>query len=326
VTRAGSSFRVVGFAIAFGVAAASWALTCAAWRFDRVAAGVVPLDPREFPRLTLLVLGSGGAHPDPNRRGPALALAQGREIALVDAGRGVAESLRSVKIPVSQPGVVVLTSLLPENTVGLDDLLAARALAGAQAPLRLYGPPGTAALARELSAALRPGLRALRAEQGQEGEPPGFEARDVEDGFELEHGEMKLRAGALPGGPTPALAWRFEWRGRTALVTSAGWSAEALVAQARGANLWVHEAVLLPTPEQARELGIEEHPEQLLREAALHTGVSAVGELAQRAGIETLVLVRLRPPPVYDLQITSLVDDAFDGRVVVAEDGEELTP
>jgi hypothetical protein len=34
----------------------------------------------------------------------------------------------------------------------------------------------------------------------------------------------------------------------------------------------------------------------------------------------------MRPPPVYDLQITSVVDDTFDGRVVIAEDGDEITP
>lgn len=326
MTQAGSTLRLVGFGIAFAVAAAGWALTCAAWQFDRVAAGVVPLDPRAFARLTLVVLGSAGAHPDPNRRGPALALAAEREVVLVDAGRGVAEALRAAKIPVSQPGVVVLTSLLPENVVGLDDLLAAAWLDDRSEPLALYGPPGTAALARSLDAALRPAARALRAALGSDAEPPGIEAVEVEDGFRLERGPLRLRAGALPGGPTPALAWRFEWRGVEAVATGTGWSPDALVEQARGARLWVHEAVMLPTPEQVRELGLGADPEQLRREAALHTEVDALGALARRAGTETLVLVRLRPPPVFDLQFSSRLGDHFDGRVVVAEDGDEVTP
>jgi ribonuclease BN (tRNA processing enzyme) len=64
----------------------------------------------------------------------------------------------------------------------------------------------------------------------------------------------------------------------------------------------------------------------LLRAAREHTAIDAVGALAQQAGVETLVLVRMRPPPVYDLQITSVVDDDFDGRIVIAEDGDEITP
>lgn len=322
-----SQFRLIGLALALAVAAFGWALTCAAWRFDRIAAGVVPLDPREFPGLSVVTLGTGGAHADHNRRGPALAVASGREVVLVDAGRGVAESLRAAKIPVSQPFAIVLTSLLPENTVGLDDLLAEAWLAERSESLRLIGPPGTAALVRNLEAALRPGAEALlEARTGSAAARPGFEVEELAEDFALERGPLSLRAAALPGGPVQAFAWRFEGRGVAVVVSGAGWAPEALAGFAQGAQLLVSEAAFLPTPEQAREMGIEEDPERLRREAALHTGIDAVGEIARRAGVKTLVLVRLRPPPVYDLQVTSVVDDRFDGRVLVAEDGEEITP
>jgi len=321
-----TNIRLVGLGLIFAVGAGAWALTCAAWRFDRVAAGVVPLDPREFARLTVVVLGSGGPHPDPNRRGPAVALGAGKDVVLVDAGRGVAEGLRAAKLPVTQPGIVLLSSLLPENAVGLDDLLAARWQAGETAPLRLYGPPGTAALARELESALRSSGRSLWGALGIAGDPPGLEAHEVEDGFSLAQGDLSLRAAALPGGPVPALAWRAEWRGRIAFVSSVGFAPDVLAREARGANLWLHEAVTLPTPEQVKEFGIEADPERLQHEAALWTSIAQSGVLAQRAGTDTLVLVRLWPPPVYALQVTSQVDDTFDGRVVVADDGEEITP
>ena len=73
-------------------------------------------------------------------------------------------------------------------------------------------------------------------------------------------------------------------------------------------------------------MGFEADPERLRREAVEHTEIDEVGALAQAAGVETLVLVRLRPPPVYDLQITSVVDDEFAGRIVIASDGDEITP
>jgi len=34
----------------------------------------------------------------------------------------------------------------------------------------------------------------------------------------------------------------------------------------------------------------------------------------------------MRQPAVLDLQITSRVDDAFDGPIAVAHDGDEFTP
>jgi ribonuclease BN (tRNA processing enzyme) len=88
----------------------------------------------------------------------------------------------------------------------------------------------------------------------------------------------------------------------------------------------VREAAYVPEPEVAAEIGLDVDPERLRRERALHTSIEAVGELAQRAGVETLVLVRLRPPPVYAIQITSQVDDRFGGKILVADDGDTFTP
>jgi ribonuclease BN (tRNA processing enzyme) len=135
-----------------------------------------------------------------------------------------------------------------------------------------------------------------------------------------------VRAGALPGGPLPALAWRFEADARVAVVAPTGWAPDALAEFARGAALLVHEAAAIPDPELAREIGLDVSPERLRREGALHTSLEGAGRLAQRAGVETLVLVRLRPPPIYDFQVTRVVGQHFDGRVLIADDGDELAP
>jgi ribonuclease Z len=318
--------RLVALFAVLSVMIASWALTCAARRADRVIAGVAPLDARAFAQLTLVTLGTGGAYENPNRAGPCMALALGDEIALVDAGRAVAEALRSASIPVAQPRSVYLTSLLPENTVGLDDLLLTGWLAGREAPVRLVGPPGTRVLAERLIAAHGPAIRAQAEALDLPEAGAGFETLEIEDGWSEARGSLALRAGALPGGPLPALAYRFEAGGRSVVVAPAGWAPDALVDFARGAHVLVHEAAFVPTPDLAEKIGLDVDSERLRREGALHTSIEAVGDLAHRAGVETLVLVRLRPPPVYDLQITGLVDDRFGGHIVIAGDGDEITP
>ena len=68
------NLRVGGLVVAIAVGIASWALTCAAWRFDRVTAGFLPLAPREFAELTVIALGTAGAGEDHNRRGTSIAL------------------------------------------------------------------------------------------------------------------------------------------------------------------------------------------------------------------------------------------------------------
>ena len=319
------NLRVVGLAIALAVGVMSWALTCAAWRFDRVSAGFLPLEPRKFERFTVVVLGTAAAAEDHNRRGAAIAAGIGTKVILVDAGRGVAEGLRAAKIPPSQPDLVLLTSLLPENTVGLDDLLASAWLAGRRAPLRVIGPPGTRELAQHVVAEISPGVVARSRALGDDPAPPAIEAIDDPTGASEGDG-FSLLGSPLPGGPLPALAWRIETPGHSAVFGGYGWGAAELEELARGADLLFHDANHVPSPEEAKEMGLDVEPERLRREAALYTGFDEVGAIARRAGVRALVLYKMRQPAVLDLQITTLVDDHYDGRIAIARDGDEFTP
>ena len=319
-------FRIFSLFIVAAVAAVAWALTCGAWRLEREVELVGPLDPRSFARLTVITVGTGDRHENPARRGPAIAIGLGEQVLLVDAGRGLADALRLARIPVQQPDTVYLTSLLPENVVGLDDFLLVGWINGREAPLRVVGPPGTRALTDALITAHRSGIEARTGGMGIRSAAPSFEVVEISGGWWEQAGELRVRAGDLPGGPIDALAYRFEARDRSAVIAGTGWAEAALVAFAQGANLLVHEAVYIPTPEIAEQMEFDEAPELLLRAAREHTAIDAVGALAQKAGVETLVLVRMRPPPVYDLQITSVVNDDFDGRIVIAEDGDEIIP
>ncbi len=321
-----TAFRVFGLGVVLTIAALSWTLTCSARRYDQVMAGIAPLDLRRFPRLTLITVGTGGAFENPDRQGPATAVALDTRIVLVDAGRGIAEALRASRIPVSQPDTIFLTSLLPENTVGLDDLLLSGWLDGRKQPLRLIGPPGTAELARALTTAHQRGVADAARVRDLPATAARFQGIEITGDWTEQLGELTVRAGRIPGGPLEALAYRFEWRDRSAVVGSAGWGLDTLQDFARNANVLVHELVLVPTPEVVASGVLEIDPETARREAALHTGIEEVGALARAAGVETLVLVRLQPPPVYDFQLTSRVDDHFDGRILVASDGDEIRP
>jgi ribonuclease Z len=320
------NLRLIGFFLVLGVVSFSWMMTLGAWQFQNVAARIVPIETRKFAELTVIAVGTGGAYENPARGGPATAVAFGERVVLVDAGRGIAEGLRNATISVAQPDTLLLTNLLPENTAGLDDLLLTGWIQGRSEPLRVIGPVGTAALVDGLLAAHAGGIAARREALAL---PPGGVAvvvSEIEDGWSLEEGGLRVRAGALPGGPLAALAYRFEAGERSAVVSGTGWAEDALVDFSRGADLLVHEAAFIPDPEIAEKIGVEEDPDRLRREIALHTRLEDVGGLATRADVKKLVLVRLRPPPVYDIQITSEIDDSYDGRIVIPEDGDEIKP
>ena len=311
------------FVVLLVLVAAMWGLSFASKRLESVAAGVAPLEARRFDRLSVVTAGTGGTFENHLRLGPTVAVGLDRTVVLVDAGRGTAQALRRAEIPVAQPRVLLLTSLLPENVLGIDDWWAG-ADAEAGDAVRVVGPPGTRALVEGLRAAHAAGVAAEAASFGRSA-PPALDAVEAGDGFALELGPLALRATALRGGPVAALAWRVEGGAAAAVVSSAGWDPDGLVAAATGAGVWVHEALYGASLQGALDAKVD-GADALAREAALHTRLEDVGELAARAGVRRLALVRLRPPPVYDFQYQRVVGRTFRGAVDVAADGDVLTP
>lgn len=316
--------RIVLFVLVALFAGVSWVLSFEASRLQDLTERVGVLDPRTFERLTLITAGTGAAQEDPERLGPILVVGAGQHAVAIDAGRATGEALRRAKLPLTQVDTVLLTSLLPENVVGIPELLLAGWAASRSTPLRLVGPPGTKALAAGIEQAYAGPIAAAAAALGLSPDAAHIEALEIGDGWHEEKNGLTLRAAALPEGPFPALAYRFESGGRAIVVSGVGFGRDALVALAKAADVLVSEAMHTPTIERATT---EQAPEaeRIAKEAALHTHAAASGEVARRAGVRELVLVRLRPPPLHDRQYTGLVRESFSGPVVVAEDAAEFT-
>ncbi len=190
----------------------------------------------------------------------------------------------------------------------------------------MIGPPGTSELTLGLLDGYRRGIEVGRQALGLPTLGIALEVYEVEDQWQELRDGLRFWSGALSGGPLPALAWRFEHQQTSVVVGGTGWGPEDLVEFASGADMLVHEAVYIPTPEDAAAAGVTLEADRLERESALHTSILDVGNLAARARVGSLVLVRLRPPPMFDFQVTRVVRGTFSGRVVIPDDGDELHP
>jgi len=304
----------------------AWIAAFVMWRAAALGEQIAPLERRTYESLTLVAAGTGSDRENPARLGPVTAVAWDDTVILVDAGRGVAEALRRARIPAAQPLRVLLTNLLPENTVGLDDLLATGWLQDRDRPLSVTGPVGTGELVSHLLAAQRSGLDALGRALPLPPEGRRIDVVEVGDGYVEEIDGVTLRAGALRGGPLPALAWRFERGRRSIVVSGTGWGTDDLIEFAGGADLLVHEAVYVPPTEAIEDAGVMVDPERLDADRALHTSIETIGDLATRAGVNALVLTRLRPPPFFDAQFRSIVAETYNGEIHVPADGDEIVP
>jgi len=319
--------RLYFLALVIGILILAWVGAGVLWRAAEMAEIVAPLDLYEFEELSVVTVGTGNEYENPNRGGPSTAIGFGRTIVLVDVGRGIAEGLRAAKIPLNQPELIVLTNLLPLNTLGLDDLLMTGWLVPREERLRIIGPTGTRQLVESLERAHAAGRDALGSSIALPPEGGRFDVTEVSDGYQEEIGRLKIEARSLPGGPLPTLAWRFSDDKRRIVVSGSGWGQEVLASFAGGADVLVHEAAYLPSVAELEGTGAEvPYPERLELEAEFHTSILEVGKLATDAQVDRLVLVRLRPPPFFDLQVRSLVENDFRGEIVVANDGDTVFP
>ena len=86
----------------------------------------------------------------------------------------------------------------------------------------------------------------------------------------------------------------------------------------------MHDGAYIPPTEDLEPAGVVADADRLEREAAISTPLLEVGKFATRAGVPKLMLIRLRPPPFFDLQVRSIVANEFSGEIIVPEDGEEF--
>ena len=101
-------------------------------------------------RITRLVLlGTGTPNAETNRYGSAVAVVVHDTPYLVDAGAGVVHRANEAYrrglegLAPSRLATVFLTHLHTDHTVGLPDLMFTPWVLGREAPLNVFGPPGT---------------------------------------------------------------------------------------------------------------------------------------------------------------------------------------
>jgi ribonuclease Z len=93
--------------------------------------------------MKIILLGTGGPKPDPNRQGPALAARVDDISFLFDAGRGVTTQLVRARIPVTDIDHIFITHHHFDHIGNLGDMILSSWNLGRKTPIFIYGPEGT---------------------------------------------------------------------------------------------------------------------------------------------------------------------------------------
>ncbi len=289
--------------------------------------------------LHVVLCGAGGPLPADDRSPPCLLVIAGEDMFLVDTGANSARNLGLMRISLASLDAVLLTHFHSDHIAGLGEVMLGRWVTSANlAPLPVYGAAGVEEVVAGFNTAFRQDSMYRNAHHGDSVAPlagAGGEAvvfpnpAKGESVVVWEKDGVKITAFFVVHDPVhPAVGFRFDYAGRS-LVISGDTNADAGLARiAQGADLLLHEAL---SPEL---VGLAERLARAAGNAIIakimadipdyHTSPIEAARIAQEAGVAQLVYYHIVPPlPLRTLEGIFLrgTDEVFSGDIVLGHDG-----
>jgi ribonuclease Z len=263
------------------------------------------------PGMTLALCGTGTGLADARRAGPCTAVVAAGRLFLVDVGPGAWKSADLGGLPITALHAVLLTKLLEDDVADLGEAIVRSWLAGRTDALAVYGPPGTARVVGDVvdivgfdaamrlghheAAVLRPELATATAhELSLPSDDAAVTVLD-EDGLRV----TAFGVGSIGG--VVSVGYRFDYRGRSIVVSGHGRGHPNILRFAAGADVLVHEAAHREMIEFGvdvlKTLGQDRAARFAHESIPYHTTPVEAAETARAAGVGLLVLTPLYPGP-----------------------------
>ncbi|HPM75760.1 MAG TPA: ribonuclease Z [bacterium] len=248
--------------------------------------------------MRLILLGTGGCFPTPQRKAPAALVDCAGGQWLIDCGEDTWRSLAKAGYDGNEIDGILFTHYHLDHTGGLASLLFGLwAQKRRRKPFIIVGPPGLSRLARGLPATFGEWLDELEfALDWREVPPPAT--------FRL-HDELRVRSVEVVHSPKlTCVGYRLETEGKVLTVSGDTELCPGLIELAAGADALLAEA---GTPDDLPRPG--------------HVTPSALGEMAAAGGVRRIVLTHFAVPTQAEL-LRQATEKTFGGPVSAAADGD----
>jgi ribonuclease Z len=266
--------------------------------------------------MRVAICGSSAPLPSAGRAKACVAVFAAGRFYVVDVGPESVENLVLWGVPLSSIGGVLLTHFHSDHIGDLGELQLQTWAGGRPAPLPVYGGPGVEQVVDGFNRAYRQdqGYRTTHhSDRVMPAATWGMTARTVEldgaptpakdrTGLVLEEGGLRITAIEVDHAPiAPAYAYRFDYKGRSLVVTGDLKFHQPLARAAAGADLMVSEAIALS---MTRALGSGAKAAGRDRTAAImhdiedyHITPEQAAQIANEARVRLLVFYHLLPAP-----------------------------
>ena len=283
--------------------------------------------------------GSGGPFPDIKRAGPCVVVLAGGHLYIVDAGQGAARNVALMGFQMGKVEAVLLTHFHSDHIADLGEIMMQRWVGGSSAkPLDVIGPQGVEGVVEGFNLAykLDDGYRV--AHHGEATVPPSgaggtarpFSLTAEEDAsvVVIDDGGLKVTAFKVNHAPvSPAVGYRFDYKGRSLVISGDTLPCGSLTKQAQGADI-LFQSALQPAMvsvihDQAGSSTIPSLVKITQDIPGYHSSPEDAAKTAAAAGVKQLVLYHITPPIPNPLMNNMYLGDAgkyYSGPITIGED------
>ena len=285
------------------------ALAAAALMLSPVAAHAQAPAAPAADSLKVVFCGTSGPLPIVGRAKPCTAILAGGSLYLVDIGSESSENLQLWRLPMASAKAVFITHLHSDHIGDLGEFNMSSWVAGRPAPLMVVGPAGVDKLAAGFNLAYENDHGFRRAHHEHDGIKVPIatgllQAKVVTiakpDGTApaYKDGDLTVTAIRVAHDPvSPAFAYRFDYKGRSVVISGDTRKWPPLAVAAKGADVLIHEAQNNGMTKQMSQglamLGNARMSSIMGDTVTYHTEPVEAADLARAAGVKALVLSHL---------------------------------
>jgi len=293
----------------------------------------------EAPGIHVVLCGTGSPLPDKDRAGACTAVLAGGEFLLVDVGPGSWETATLAGLPTGDLSAILLTHFHSDHIGDLGEAITQSWIAGRTHPLDVYGPPGTTRVVNGFDEAYAADESYRNIHHGETYMPAAAApavGHDVEltdaadsDAVVFDRNGLRVTMFRVHHDPVrPAVGYRFDYGGRSVVVSGDTAKSASVTKHAAGADLLIHEALQPELMKRVATVADRVGQQRLAKMArdtlGYHTSPVEAAEVARDAGVATLVFTHEVPGPnnfITRRLFLAGVSGVYTGTVVLGEDG-----
>jgi ribonuclease Z len=290
--------------------------------------------------LHAVLTGTGTPLADIKRAGPSVAVQAGNKLFIVDTGDGSARNLQGAGLTIGKVDAVFITHFHSDHIGGLGETMLQRwANGGHSDQLPIYGPVGISIVVEGFKIAYAQDKGYRIAHHGEKTMPPSGEGGKAIE-FDLGRNPMagkiiyekegvKITAFNVDHAPVyPAVGYKFEYKGRSIVISGDTAYTENLVEQSKGVDLLICEALnqeLVNIINQNATLTGNARVEKITKDIlTYHISPEQAAKVAVKADVRHLTLTHIIPPLPSTLLHNAFLGDAkkiYKGKIDIARDG-----